>query len=345
MGSKKAVYIIFGLLLVAGLIWGGLQVYEHFSKEAPATVGEQNVLPVTVERVQKGTLERKIPLGGLLQARDEVSLAAKNPALKINTVSVDVGDYVTVGTPLVIFDSREIDLQLEQAQLAYDRNLELFAVGAISQLQLEQAETALTNLQLQKENCILSSTIDGIVATVNAVEGQLAGSVPLVTIVNTEELELTVQVGESFVSGLKIGQKMPVQVAAVSDKPFQAVIKTIAPRADAMTKAFPVTLTIQNSKNTLKDGMYGEVELVVDRRADVIVIPQYAVLENEEGQKVVFVVDNNTAKKKVVELGLTLGDQAEVTKGLEVGEMLVVEGQYGINDGLAVTSLVRGENE
>jgi membrane fusion protein (multidrug efflux system) len=345
MRSNKAGYIIIGLLLVAGLIWGGLQVYEHFSKEAPATVGEQNVLPVTVERVQKGTLERKIPLGGLLQARDEVSLAAKNPALKINTVSVDVGDYVTVGTPLVIFDSREIDLQLEQAQLAYDRNLELFAVGAISQLQLEQAETALTNLQLQKENCILSSTIDGIVATVNAVEGQLAGSVPLVTIVNTEELELTVQVGESFVSGLKIGQKMPVQVAAVSDKPFQAVIKTIAPRADAMTKAFPVTLTIQNSKNTLKDGMYGEVELVVDRRADVIVIPQYAVLENEEGQKVVFVVDNNTAKKKVVELGLTLGDQAEVTKGLEVGEMLVVEGQYGINDGLAVTSLVRGENE
>jgi membrane fusion protein (multidrug efflux system) len=345
MGSKKAVYIIFGLLLAAGLIWGGLQVYEHFFKEAPATVGEQNVLPVTVEQVQKGTLERKIPLGGLLQARDEVSLAAKNPALKISAVSVDVGDYVTVGTPLVIFDSREIDLQLEQAQLNYDRNVELFAVGAISQLQLEQAETALTNLQLQKESCLLSSTIDGIVATVNAVEGQLAGSVPLVTIVNTEELELTVQVGESFVSGLKIGQKMPVRVAAVSEEPFQAVIKTIAPRADAMTKAFPVTLTIQNSKNALKDGMYGEVELVVDRRADVLVVPHFAVIEDEEGRKVVFVVENNTAKKKVVELGLTLGDQTEVTKGLEVGEMLVVEGQYGINDGLAVTSLVRGENE
>lgn len=138
---------------------------------------------------------------------------------------------------------------------------------------------------------------------------------------------------------------MPVRVAAVSEEPFQAVIKTIAPRADAMTKAFPVTLTIQNSKNALKDGMYGEVELVVDRRADVIVVPQFAVIEDEEGRKVVFVVENNTAKKKVVELGLTLGDQTEVTKGLEVGEMLVVEGQYGINDGLAVTSLVRGENE
>jgi len=330
---------------VAVLIWGGWQVYARFFQKAPATVGEQNVLPVTVEQVQKGTLERKIPLGGLLQAREEVSLAAKNPALKISAVSVDVGDYVTVGTPLVIFDSREIDLQLEQAQLAYDRNLELFAAGAVSQYQLEQAETALTNLQLQKENCLLSSTIDGIVATVNAVEGQLAGSLPLVTIVNTEELELTVQVGESFVSGLKIGQKMPVQVAAVSAEPFQAVIKTIAPRADAMTKAFPVTLTIQNSKNALKDGMYGEVELVVDRRTEVIVIPQFAVLEDEEGRKVVFVVENNTAKKKVVELGLTLGDQTEVTKGLQVGEMLVVEGQYGINDGLAVTSLVRGENE
>lgn len=343
MGRKKAVFIILGLVLVAGIIWTAWTLL-HKKEQVPVAAGEQRKIPVTVEQVQKGTLERKIPLGGLLKAQEQVMLAAKNPALKVISVPVEVGDYVAVGTPLVIFDSREIDLQLNQAQLAYERNKELFAAGAISQFQLEQAETTLTNLQLQQENCVLSSTINGYVASVTAVEGQLAGAAPLVTVVNTEELELTIQVGESFVSSLEKGRKMPVNVTAVSEEPVEAVIKTIAPQADAMSKAFPVTLTLKNAQNKLKDGMYGEVELVVERRHQVIVIPQYAVLDAEDGKtKQVFVVENGMAKKKAVELGLTLGDQAEIVKGLQTGEMLVVEGQYGISDGSPVTTQIRGE--
>ncbi len=343
MGRKKAIFIILGLVLVAGIIWTAGTLL-HKKEQTPVTAVEQRKIPVTVEQVQKGTLERKIPLGGILKAQEQVILAAKNPALKVISVPVEVGDFVTVGTPLVIFDSRETDLQLSQAQLAYERNKELFAAGAISQFQLEQAETALTNLQLLQENCVLSSTINGYVASVTAVEGQLAGAAPLVTVVNTEELELTIQVGESFVSSLEKGRKMPVSVTAVSEEPVQAVIKTIAPQADAMSKAFPVTLTLKNAQNKMKDGMYGEVELVVERRHQVIVIPQYAVLDAEDGKtKQVFVVENGVAKKKAVELGLTLGDQAEIIKGLQTGEMLVVEGQYGISDGSPVTTQIRGE--
>lgn len=346
MGRKKAIFIFVGVVLVAGIIWAGGKLLSQKEQTSAVAGGEQRKIPVTVEQVQKGTLERKIPLGGLLKAQEQVVLTAKNPALKVLSVPVEVGDYVAAGTPLVIFDSREIDLQLEQAQLAYDRNKELFAAGAISQYQLEQAETALTNLQLQRENCILSSTINGYVASVTAVEGQLAGAAPLVTVVNTAELELTIQVGESFVGSMEKGRKMPVQVAAVSAEPFQAVIKTVPPQADAITKAFPVTLTIENVKNKLKDGMYGEVELVVERRQDVIVIPQYAVLDGEDGRtKQVFVVENGLAKKRTVDLGLTLGDQTEIIKGLQTGEMLVVEGQYGITDDSPVTVQVRGEKK
>lgn len=313
-------------------------------KEKTADAEKESRIPVTVESVHKGTLERKIPLGGLLQAQEEVFLAARNPVLRIESVPVEVGDYVAAGTPLVIFDARELDLQLEQAQLAYERNQELYEAGAVSQFQLEQAETALANLQLQKENSILTTAISGFVASVTAVEGQLAGAAPLVSVVNTEQLELTVQVGESYVTRLKKGQEMAVKVAAVSEKPFRAVIKTIAPQADARTKAFPITLVMKNSQNKVKDGMYGEVELVIDRREDILVIPQYAVLDDEQ-KKIVYVVESEQAQKKEIELGLTLGDQAEVVRGLSAGEMLVIEGQYGIKEGTAVTSVVRGEGK
>lgn len=301
-------------------------------------------LPVTVESVHKGTIERKIPLGGLLKAQEQVFLAAKNPAFRIMHIPVKLGDYVSKGTPLVIFDSRELDLQIEQAVLAYERNKQLFEVGAVSKFQLEQAETALENLTLQKENCILSSPISGVIATVNAVEGQLAGATPLVSVVNIDQVELEVMVSESYISKIKKGEKVNVSIPSVAEEPFQGIITAVAPQVDARTKAFPVTLTIKNLKNRLKDGMYGEIQLVTDRKTNILVIPQFAVVDYEQ-KKVVYVVESDTAKMREVKLGLTLGEQAEVLSGLREGEMLIIEGQYGVREGSAVAPVMRGEQQ
>ena len=299
-------------------------------------------IPVMVEAVHKGTLEKTIPLGGLLKAEEEVFVISKNPVFKINEVSVKVGDYVTPGTPLVIFDGRELDLQLEQAELAYQRNAELYQVGAVSKSQLEQTENVLENLYLQKENCVLSSTISGVVASVNAVEGQLAGSTPLVTIINIDNLDLVIQVGETYISNLQRGSQFEVSVPAVAEETFRGVITTISPQLDARTKAYPVTLSLPNGKGLLKDGMYGEVSLITEHQEDILVISRYAVVDLEDKQ-VVYIVENDTAQMREVELGLTLGDEAEVVKGLNEGEMLVMEGQYALKDGSPVIPMVRSE--
>jgi RND family efflux transporter MFP subunit len=305
---------------------------------------EVTKIPVTVEVVHKNSLEKTIPLGGLLRAQEEVFIAAKNPAFKITDVLVEIGDYVTSGTPLVLFDARELDLQLEQAQLAYQRNMELYEIGAVSKYQLEQTENAVKNLELQKENCILLSTINGVVASVTAVEGQLAGGIPLVSIVDIDNLELPIQVGETYISKLKKGTQMEVHVPAVEEETFSGVITLIPPQINAQTKAYPVTVTLSNKKGLLKDGMYGEVCLVIERKEDILVIPRYAVVDLEEKQ-VVYVVENDIAKMHEVELGLTLGDQAEVVKGLNEGERLVVEGQYALKDGSPVIPMTRGESK
>ena len=93
----------------------------------------------------------------------------------------------------------------------------------------------------------------------------------------------------------------------------------IPPQINPQTKAYPVTITLSNEKGLLKDGMYGEVRLVIERKEDILVIPRYAVVDLEEKQ-VVYVVENEQAKMRVVELGLTLGDQVEVVKGLHEGK-------------------------
>lgn len=332
-----------GLLILLCLILAGCGAQGATGQNATAEP-EVKKIPVTVEVIHKGTLEKKIPLGGLLKAQEEVFIMSKNPAFRITEVPVKVGDYVSRGAPLVSFDSRELDLQLEQAELAHQRNQELFLVGAVSKFQLEQTENALQNLQLQKENCVLSSTISGVVASVNATVGQLAGSAPLVSIIDIDKLDLEIQVGETYISNLQTGTQLEVSVPAVADEIFYGVIKTIAPQLDARTKAYPVTLSIANGQKLLKDGMYGEVRLATERQEDVLVIPRYAVVDVEDKQ-VVYIVENDTAKMREVELGLTLGDEAEVVQGLNEGEMLVVEGQYALKDGSPVAPMARGESK
>lgn len=333
---KKTIFVIF---IAAALLTAGCG-----KQAAPAAAPETKKIPVGVVTVKKSSLEKRIPLGGLVQPQDEVALAAKNPSAKILQVPVRVGDSVQAGTPLVIFDSRDTDLQLEQARLNYERNKQLYESGAVSKSQLEQLETTYENLKLQKEYLTLTSPVDGLVSSVSAVEGQLAGATALVSVVNINKVKLQVQVGEANINKLKLGEEMEVSVPAASGEPFTGVVTIIAPQMDSRTKAYPVTLEIPNEEALIKGGMYAEVQLTTERKDGVITVPQYAVIDSEQ-QKVVYVVESDTAKMREVKLGLTLGDQAEVVEGLAEGEMLIVEGQYGVKDGSAVAPTARSEGK
>ncbi len=323
-------------LIVISLVTAGC------SKKVENTVAEVKKIPVSVETIQKGNIEKYIFLGGLLSPQEEIALASKNPSLKVIAVPVKVGDRVTAQTPLVYFDSRELDIQLDQAQLNYERNKQLFEAGAVSKYQLEQLEAALENLMLQKEYMSVLSPINGVVASVAATEGQLAGAAPLVTVVNIDTLKLEVQVGEANISKLQSGAEMLVSVPAASGDLYTGTITSVAPQIDARTKAYPVTLEIINESMAIRGGMYGEVQLAVDKREDIIAIPQYAVLDYEQ-KKVVYIVENEKAVMREVALGLTIGNEAEITSGLSVGESLIVEGQYGVKDGSPVSVTARGE--
>jgi len=314
----------------------GLAVSGCSRQQPQQAAGGAKKIPVRVETVKKDTFQKTVSLGGLLQPREQVYLSAKTPSLRVLRVPVKVGDEVAAGEPLVVFDSREIDLQLEQARLNYERNKQLYEAGAVSKSQFEQVKYTYDSLLLQKEATVIASPFAGTVASVEAVEGQLAGSGPLVSVVNSNILKLQVQVGEANISKLQKGGEMTVAVPAAG-KEYKGLITAVAPQADSKTRAYPVTLEVANEDKTLKGGMYGEVRLVVDTRADVVVVPQQAILDQGE-KKVVYVVENGQAKMKEVKVGLTLGDRAEIVDGLQAGEALVVEGQYSLKDGSPVST-------
>ncbi|TDI22804.1 MAG: efflux RND transporter periplasmic adaptor subunit, partial [Acidobacteria bacterium] len=104
---------------------------------------------------------------------------------------------------------------------------------------------------------------------------------------------------------------------------------------DPETHTFRAEVDVDNSRGFLRPGMFVEAAIIVERRADVAVVPRDAVTERA-GRSVVFVIDGQRAVRRIVSLGLGDDDQVEVREGVTPGERIVVRGLETLTDGTRV---------
>jgi RND family efflux transporter MFP subunit len=343
------------LILTAcqGQAAGGADPGEAGSPAAQETAK----IPVAVQETAYQSMEKTVLFGGLLTPSDQVNIMGGGAGSKLESILIKVGDRVAKGQTVAVMDQRDLELtlanleiQISQAQLNLERNRALEETGAVTRVQIEQMEDQIKQLEIQRENVALqqermavSAPISGIVDTVLASEGQLASAQTVVgTIVNIDILEFKVDVGENYIKGVKQGETLQVRIPSMNDMIVDARITSVPPNINPVTKAFTVTMEIDNAGNELKGGLYAETSLVVDRRDGVIAVPQYALLEVDQAT-IVYVAEDGVARRREVEVGLTLGDTAEIISGLSEGEQVVVEGQYSLADGVPVLVTARGE--
>lgn len=302
---------------------------------------------VTQLKVQVG---QRVKQGDLLVLLDGIDIQAQ---INLHEASVAL---TQAGQQQAEIAYQEAEINLERMQVLYDQ-------GAISKKQLEDAENAyaraaasynpdsgstqtaaqLRQAQAQLDaakinlaNTRITAPIDGIVASVNIESGEMANpSAPLLTIVDTDQMIVEGNLAESEVNFAKIGEKVKVYVSSASDESFVGVMENVSPIASSTTKAYPIRVRIENNNQLLKGGMTAEVDMTAEAKEEVIVLPKEAVLD--KGEKfVVFVVENNIAQERIVNIGLTTDAKAEILKGLEVGEQVVVSGQQYLSEGVKV---------
>lgn len=346
--TKKKSLVLTGALVLMLLAGCGA------NQEADGNEGEAapvlTAAPVTTQRLEYQTLEKELVLGGLLRPKDEVTLMGGGAGSRIDRVRVSVGSKVSKGQILINQDMRDIaiqrsNLEINRADLVdnLEKTKALLEAGAAAESQVTTLENQLQLLDLQIDNLNLNiekmqvrSTISGMVSALHVVEGQMASAqTPVATIVNIDTLKLDIQVGENYIGGLKEGAAIEVLIPGLENKRTQGKIAAVPPSVDPRTKSFLVTIEIQNPGHEIKGGMYAEVALVVARQVEALAVPQFAIVNRDDAQ-VVFVVVDGKAQAREVEVGLTLGNLAEIISGLEAGEEVIVEGQYAVSDGAAV---------
>jgi len=239
--------------------------------------------------------------------------------------------------------------------------------------QIKQAEASLQSTLDHLSKTVYNSPIDGIITSLRIEEGEIAlvgtmnnpGTV-LMTIADLSVMEVEVEVDETDVIGVKIGQLSEVKVDAFPDQTINGKVTEIGSSALQKTTAseeskdFKVIITLENPPEDLKPGLSASADIITADKKDVLAIPISALVlrekedvdknkkKNEEPEEGVYIVEDSRAKFYPVKKGIMGEMMIEIVSGLEEGQEVVV-GPYSalrqLKDGLLIKPEEKEENK
>jgi RND family efflux transporter MFP subunit len=203
---------------------------------------------------------------------------------------------------------------------------------------LETAKLSLESAEPNLEKAVIEAPFDGIVADITISEGQEISAAtlatPAISLVDTSEIEMRGFIDEIDIAVVEPGQEANILLDALPDEELKGKVAFISPLGTTLmgVVSYPTTITLQNPAEGLKDGMTATAEVIIERRDDVLLIPNRAIRGTSENPIVVVLVDEQEEEREIT-LGLTDGINTEVLSGLEEGEKVVVPAPKERQDG------------
>lgn len=332
-------------------------------KKKEAVIEEQPPPSVEVMIIEPGDIEDTIEAAGITQADTEVIVSAEISAT-IEKQFFREGETVKTGDRLLTFDSQTFKLAVasREAELArakasfeklskeLERQKKLLKRGFIGEQDVEEtesqfkiakadiavAEAALKLAKLDIKNTNVHTPINGLIVERFHKEGErVAVGEPLFHIVNFNAIRLVVNLSEKEMLDVNKKAKVTVKIDPLNPGVFHGSVKSIGLPSDPKEGIFPVEIIISNSEMKIRPAMVATAVFKGRVYRDIILIPQDAVIE-QLGQKIVFVVENNTAYRKIIKTGKRFGFYVQVVEGLQRGEQLVVLGQELLDENIPV---------
>ena len=181
------------------------------------------------------------------------------------------------------------------------------------------------------------SPISGTVSArfVDPGEGAAFGQ-PLMSIVSQDMLYVEASVSEQDLSRVDVGQSAEVTVDGLPDEVFSGEIITIEPAVDPESRTGTVRVRIMDSGDRIRTGMFARAKITAQRREGTVIVSRDALM-TEDGLNYAFTVEDGTAARRDVEIGLQDASRVEVVSGLREGDEVVIQGQDQLEDGDRVT--------
>ena len=338
-----------------------IAVYEGGEEGEDSAPGASKQIRISTEKIQKlgvkvatvemRTLEKTVRAVGRVEA-DERRLYTIAPKfegyverLHVNTT----GQAVAKGQPLFEVYSPELVSAQREYALAAQGVQALQAAGGTAQSGMQQlAEASLQRLKnwdiseeqvkaLAKSGEIkrtlsFRSPVSGIVTEKKAVQGmRFMPGEPLYQIADLSAVWVVADVFEQDIGLVKQGARVKLKINAYPDKGFEGRITYIYPTLKAETRTVSVRVELANPGGLLKPAMFAQMELGVGGRAQVLAVPDSAVIDSGTRAIVLVQLQAGRFEPREVKLGAHSDRYIEVLEGLKAGEQVVIAANFLID--------------
>jgi RND family efflux transporter MFP subunit len=219
---------------------------------------------------------------------------------------------------------RETDAQISSTRAAL----------AESQNQLGMAQATLERLSALQAYSHITAPFAGVItkryvdtgALISAGTSSEIQSQPVVQLAEWYLLRLVIPVPESAAPQLHLGSIVQVHVLDLN-RDFQGRVARFADALNDETRTMHTEIDVENPQNTLTEGMYAEVKLVLHGNKDALTVPVQAVVQAGNEHYVLALDDQNRVQKRDVELGEQTSSTVEILRGLSENERVISAGQ------------------
>ncbi len=339
---------VFIILLLAGALWFAFTDRSAATSPPGGPPGADRQVAVTVSAPTRKSFAHEVEALGTVRANESVDITAK-VADRVAVIHFREGQQVRKGDVLVELDNDEARADLAAAQAAerdsrsqFKRSQELFATKALSEAQLDQLQaTMLANearvaaAQSRLADRIIRAPFSGRVGLRNVSLGGLVSPGDVITTLDDlSVVKLDFSVPEVFLATLKPGLQVEALSNAYPDTTFVGRVQSVDTRIDPTTRAVTIRALIDNRDARLRPGMFMTVRLVRSE-SDALMLPEQSIVP-EGDQHFVYVIADNRATKREVQIGRRRPGEVEVLSGVTEQDAVVVDGTLNLRDGAAV---------
>lgn len=330
---------------------------EEIAKLDPSTAKEEKAKLVTLTAVAPANFAHYIDLQGKVEASNIAYVTPRNgTGGQVKAVYVQQGQYVNKGQLLLKLDDAIIRQQIDQAQTQldyakdlYQRRSNLWKENIGTEVELNTAKNNVAQAQKQidilKEQLGFTSVVadmSGVADEVTIRVGEFFTGSPAaghIRIVNTNNLKVTTNVPENYISNVKVGTPVKITFPDIN-KTLDATVNVAGKVIDPNSRSFYIEARLPTSKD-YKPNQIAVVKIQDYATSKAIIVPVNTVQTDESGKFIMVAANENgklIARKRQVEAGQMYNDQLEIKSGLQVGDQVITEGFQGLYDGQFITT-------
>ena len=335
---------------------------------APEPAEDQSIIPVTARPASIGTLRAVIHTTGIVTpAQGSEFIVTAPETARVLEITKAEGEAVASGEVLVRFDIASAtaslarqraelagaQAQVENARASQARTRDFVERGLIARQDMQRADrevaeaqdalarvqSAFTAAEAAAGRAVVRAPFSGTVSKRLKNPGDVASpGEPVVRVVDPRRMEVTASIPPADVARVVPGAT--ARLAGAGPDIVRLTVSAAPGSIDTRTGTAPVVLMFVEPSTVAVDTAV-EIDIDAEQRVNVVFVPAEA-LVRDGPQPAVFVATGNTAQRRPVTVGVQTDDRVEVTSGVEAGDLVITQGQTGLQDGAIVTVNIAG---